>query len=355
MAIDEAKLNEFMGAFVHDIGAVMHAATIVLGDELGLYKALAGRQLSAEELAADTSTDPRYVREWLSSQAASGYVQYDASTGKFSMTEEQALALAEEGSPAFIPGAFQIAVAQFSAIPKMINAFRTGNGLGWHEHDHALFHGTQRFFRPGYAANLVTSWLPALSGVEDKLKAGARVADVGCGYGASTILMAQAYPESRFFGFDYHEPSIRSAREAAAEAGVTDRVQFEVASAKTYPERDYDLVAFFDCLHDMGDPVGRGASRARDARRRRHVDDRRAVRARPARGKPQPGGPRVLLARPPSSARRRRGRRRSACASARRRAKRAYATLRTPAASAASGGPRKRRSIWFTKRVLERR
>lgn len=256
MAIDEAKLNEFMGAFVHDIGAVMHAATIVLGDELGLYKALAGRQLSAEELAADTGTDPRYVREWLSSQAASGYVQYDAGTGKFSMTEEQAAALAEEGSPAFIPGAFQIAVAQFSAIPKMIDAFRTGNGLGWHEHDHALFHGTQRFFRPGYAANLVTSWLPALSGVEDKLKAGARVADVGCGYGASTILMAQAYPESRFFGFDYHEPSIRSAREAAAEAGVADRVEFEVANAKTYPERDYDLVAFFDSLHDMGDPVG---------------------------------------------------------------------------------------------------
>jgi SAM-dependent methyltransferase len=256
MAIDEAKLNEFMGAFVHDIGAVMHAATIVLGDELGLYKALAGRQLSAEELAADTGTDPRYVREWLSSQAASGYVQYDAGTGKFSMTEEQAAALAEEGSPAFIPGAFQIAAAQFSAIPKMIDAFRTGNGLGWHEHDHALFHGTQRFFRPGYAANLVTSWLPALSGVEDKLKAGARVADVGCGYGASTILMAQAYPESRFFGFDYHEASIRSAREAAAEAGVADRVEFEVANAKTYPERDYDLVAFFDSLHDMGDPVG---------------------------------------------------------------------------------------------------
>jgi SAM-dependent methyltransferase len=256
MAIDEAKLNEFMGAFVHDIGAVMHAATIVLGDELGLYKTLAGRQLRAEELAAETGTDPRYVREWLASQAASGYVQYDASTGQFSMTEEQALALAEEGSPAFIPGAFQIAVAQFSAIPKMVDAFRTGNGLGWHEHHHALFHGTQRFFRPGYAANLVTSWLPALSGVEDKLKAGAKIADVGCGYGASTILMAQAYPESRFFGFDYHEPSIRSAREAAAEAGVTDRVQFEVANAKTYPERDYDLVAFFDCLHDMGDPVG---------------------------------------------------------------------------------------------------
>jgi SAM-dependent methyltransferase len=256
MAIDEAKLNEFMGAFVHDIGAVMHAATIVLGDELGLYKTLAGRQLRAEELAAETGTDPRYVREWLASQAASGYVQYDASTGQFSMTEEQALALAEEGSPAFIPGAFQIAVAQFSAIPKMVDAFRTGNGVGWHEHHHALFHGTQRFFRPGYAANLVTSWLPALSGVEDKLKAGAKIADVGCGYGASTILMAQAYPESRFFGFDYHEPSIRSAREAAAEAGVTDRVQFEVANAKTYPERDYDLVAFFDCLHDMGDPVG---------------------------------------------------------------------------------------------------
>lgn len=256
MAIDESKLNEFMGNFVHDIGAVMHAATVVVGDRLGLYKALAEKPASAEDLARRTETDPRYLREWLSSQAASGYVQYDAASDSFSMSEEQAFALAVEGSPAFIPGAFQIAVAQFKAIPKMMQAFRTGLGLGWHEHDAALFHGTERFFRPGYAANLVSQWLPALDGVEARLKAGASVADVGCGHGASTIIMAQAYPNSQFVGFDYHEPSIAHAREAAAAAGVGDRCRFEVASAKTYPGNGYDLVTVFDCLHDMGDPVG---------------------------------------------------------------------------------------------------
>ena len=202
MAIDEAKLNAFMGNFVHDLGAVMHAATIVVGDKLGLYKALADSPASAEALAQRTETDPRYVREWLSAQAASGYVQYDAATETFSMSEEQAFALAVEGSPAFIPGAFQIAVAQFNAIPKITEAFRTGRGLGWHEHDAALFHGTERFFRPGYAANLVSQWLPALDGMEARLTAGARVADVGCGHGASTIIMAQAYPASTFVGFD---------------------------------------------------------------------------------------------------------------------------------------------------------
>lgn len=256
MAIDESKLNEFMGHFVHDIGAVMHAATVVVGDKLGLYKALAESPASAEDLARRTETDPRYLREWLSSQAASGYVQYDAANDRFSMSEEQAFALAVEGSPAFIPGAFQIAVAQFKAIPKVMQAFRTGLGLGWHEHDAALFHGTERFFRPAYAANLVSQWLPALDGVEARLRAGASVADVGCGHGASTIIMAQAYPNSRFVGFDYHEPSITHAREAAAAAGVGDRCRFEVASAKTYPGNDYDLVTVFDCLHDMGDPVG---------------------------------------------------------------------------------------------------
>src|ERR1700704_1556872 len=212
MAIDESKLNEFMGKFVGDLGAVMHAATIVVGDALGLYKALAEKPATAEALAKRTDTDPRYLREWLSAQAASGYVQYDSKTQTFSLSEEQAFALAMEGSPAFIPGAFQIAVAQFKAIPKMTQALKTGVGLGWHEHDAALFHGTERFFRPGYAANLVSQWLPALEGVESKLKAGARVADVGCGHGASTIIMAQAYPESQFIGFDYHQPSIDVAR-----------------------------------------------------------------------------------------------------------------------------------------------
>jgi 2-polyprenyl-3-methyl-5-hydroxy-6-metoxy-1,4-benzoquinol methylase len=259
MAIDSDKLNAFMGSFVQDLGAVMHAATIVVGDELGLYKALADQPLTAEALAEKTGTDARYVREWLSSQAASKYVQYDPTDKQFSLSEEQAFALAVEGSPAFIPGAFQIAVAQFKAIPKMIEAFRTGKGLGWHEHDAALFHGTERFFRPGYAANLVESWIPALEGVEKQLKAGASVADVGCGHGASTIIMAQAYPLSRFVGFDYHEPSIRYAREAAKQAGVADRVSFEIAKAKDYPGKDYDLVAVFDCLHDMGDPVGASA------------------------------------------------------------------------------------------------
>ena len=259
MAIDESRLNDFMGKFVGDLGAVMHAATVVVGDTLGLYKALAEKPATAEALAERTETDPRYLREWLSSQAASGYVQYDPAGKTFSLSEEQALALAVEGSPAFIPGAFQIAVAQFKAIPKMTQALRTGLGLGWHEHDASLFHGTERFFRPGYAANLVAQWLPALDGVEARLKAGAHVADVGCGHGASTIIMAQAYPASEFIGFDYHEPSIVHARDAAKKAGLGDRVRFEVASAKSYPGNDYDLVTVFDCLHDMGDPVGASA------------------------------------------------------------------------------------------------
>lgn len=256
MPIDDTRLNAFMDNFVRDLGAVMHAATIVVGDKLGLYKALAGKSLSAQELASDTGTDARYVREWLSAQAASGYVEYDAATDRFSLGEEQAFALTVEGGPAFIPGAFEIAVAQFKAIPKMIDAFRTGQGLGWHEHDAALFHGTERFFRPGYAAHLVSDWIPALAGVQARLEAGARVADIGCGHGASTIIMAQAYPNSTFHGFDYHEPSIRYASEAAQRAGVASRVRFEVASAKSFPGSDYDLAAMFDCLHDMGDPAG---------------------------------------------------------------------------------------------------
>jgi SAM-dependent methyltransferase len=259
MAIDDTRLNEFMGRFVGDLGAVMHAATVVVGDQLGLYKRLAEGPCDVETLARRTETDPRYLREWLSAQAASGYVEYDPKTERFSLTEEQALALAQEGSPAFIPGAFQIAVAQFKAIPKMAQAMRTGLGLGWHEHDASLFHGTERFFRPGYAANLVSSWIPALEGVETCLKAGASVADVGCGHGASTVIMAQAYPESTFVGFDYHAPSIERAREAAHAAGVGDRVRFEVARAQGYPGSGYDLVAVFDCLHDMGDPVGAAA------------------------------------------------------------------------------------------------
>ena len=255
MAIDEARLNEFMGNFVRDMGAVAHASTIVIGDQLGLYKALAERPMTAADLAARTECDARYVLEWLSAQAASGYAQYDAATQQFSLSEEQALALAVEGSPAFIPGAFQVAIAMFAAIPKLIAAFRSGAGIGWHEQHPALFTGTERFFRPGYIANLVTNWIPALDGVEAKLKAGAKVADIGCGHGASTIIMAQAYPNSHFYGYDYHEPSIQHAREAAVKAKVADRVKFDVARAQDFPGNDYDMVAVFDCLHDMGDPV----------------------------------------------------------------------------------------------------
>lgn len=257
MAINEDKLNAFMARFVGDIGAVMHAATVAVGDQLGLYKALAEGPVTAEELARRTETDARYLREWLSAQAASGYVEYDPASQCFSMTEEQAFALAQEGSPAFVAGAFQIAVAQFKAIPKMVQAMRTGLGLGWHEHDPALFQGTERFFRPGYAANLVSQWIPALADVEPRLRQGARVADVGCGHGASTILLAQAYPASSFTGFDYHLPSIERARATARDAGLGEpRVRFEVASAKDFPGNGYDMVAMFDCLHDMGDPVG---------------------------------------------------------------------------------------------------
>lgn len=259
MALDQSRLDAFMGRFVGDLGAVMHAATVVVGDRLGLYKALADGPLTAQALAAQTETDARYLREWLSAQAASGYVRYDPASDRFSLDDEQAFALAVEGSPAFIPGAFEIAVAQFRAIPKMIAAFRTGLGLGWHEHDTSLFHGTERFFRPGYAANLVGSWIPALDGVEAKLRAGATVADVGCGHGASTLLMAEAFPASRFVGFDYHAPSIEHATAAARKAGLTERVRFEVAAAKDFPGRDYDFVTVFDALHDMGDPVGASA------------------------------------------------------------------------------------------------
>ncbi|MBO9678266.1 MAG: class I SAM-dependent methyltransferase [Acidovorax sp.] len=259
MAINEDRLNEFMARFVGDIGAVMHAATVAVGDQLGLYKALAEGPATTEELARRTQTDARYLREWLSAQAASGYVQYDPASQRFSMTEEQAFALAQEGSPAFVAGAFQIAVAQFKAIPKMVQAMRTGLGLGWHEHDPSLFQGTERFFRPGYAANLVSQWIPALDGMESMLQRGARVADVGCGHGASTVLLAQAYPASSFVGFDYHAPSINQARAAAQAAGLGERVRFDVASAKDFPGAGYDMVAMFDCLHDMGDPVGASA------------------------------------------------------------------------------------------------
>ena len=257
MALDQEKLNHFLQKALNDLGATFHANLIIMGDKLGLYKAMAGAgPLTSTELAERTGTVERYVREWLAAQAASGYVTYDPTTQRFTLPEEQAFALANENSPAFLPGAFQLATAALKAQPKLLEAFRTGAGVGWHEHDPELFQGTERFFRPGYAAHLTSSWIPALEGVEAKLHAGARVADVGCGHGASTILLAQAYPRSTFIGFDYHGPSIERARQVAREAGIADRVTFEVAKAKDYPGAHYDLVAFFDCLHDMGDPVG---------------------------------------------------------------------------------------------------
>jgi SAM-dependent methyltransferase len=256
-AIDQDRLNDFMGKFVGDFGAALHAPTVIIGEKLGLYRALSeAGPLTADELAERTGTKERYVREWLAAQAASGYVNYDPHTATYFLSPEQAFALADETSPAYLPGAFLIAQSLFKDEAEITEAFRTGAGVGWHEHHHELFDGTEKFFRANYLANLMSSWLPALDGVVEKLDAGAHVADVGCGHGASTILMAKAYPRSTFVGYDYHNRSIDAARLAAGREGVAERVNFEVASAKEYPGKGYDLVAFFDSLHDMGDPLG---------------------------------------------------------------------------------------------------
>jgi SAM-dependent methyltransferase len=254
--LDMDKLNAFIGRFVGDLGAAVHAGMVVIGEKLGLYKALAAGPMTSAELAAKTKTDERYVREWLASQAAGGYVTYDETRNKFTLSAEQAFSLANEDSPAYLPGAFELALGSLAAVPRITESFRTGAGMGWHEHDAGVFHGCEKFFRPGYAANLVSSWIPALHGVKEKLEAGARVADVGCGKGASTLLMAKAFPKSHFFGFDYHDKSIEGARDSAKREGLADRVAFDVAKAKEYSGKDYDLVAVFDCLHDMGDPIG---------------------------------------------------------------------------------------------------
>jgi 2-polyprenyl-3-methyl-5-hydroxy-6-metoxy-1,4-benzoquinol methylase len=260
MNVDPDRLNELLGKAVVDFGATFHAALVGIGDKLGLYKALAaGGAQTPAELAKRTGTAERYIREWLCSQAAGGYVTYDKHAGKFYLSEEQAFTLADENSPAFLPGMFQVALAAVKAEEQITERFKTGEGLGWHEHDPGLFVGTERFFRPGYAANLISSWIPALEGVQERLMQGAIVADVGCGLGASTILMAKSYPKSKFFGFDYHEKSIETAKQRAQDAGVGDRIQFKVAKAKDYPGANYNFVTFFDCLHDMGDPVGAAA------------------------------------------------------------------------------------------------
>ena len=257
MSVDMDRLNSFLGQFVGDLGATVHSGMVVIGEKLGLYKTLAAEgPLTSEQLAQRTQTDERYIREWLASQAAGGYVTYNDSTRQFSLSDEQKFTLADESSPAYLPGAFQLALGSLAAVPRITESFRTGAGMGWHEHDDAVFHGCEKFFRPGYAANLVSSWIPSLKDVRAKLESGARVADVGCGKGASTILLAKAYPQSKFHGFDYHDKSIEFAREIAKKEGVADRVTFEVAKAKEFPGEGYDFVAVFDCLHDMGDPVG---------------------------------------------------------------------------------------------------
>lgn len=258
-ALDMTKLNAFIGQFVSDLGASVNAGMVVIGEKLGLYKALATGPMTSSQLASKTNTDERYVREWLASQAAGGYVTYDEATNKFSLSEEQVFTLADEHSPAYLPGAFELALGSLAAVPRIAESFRTGAGMGWHEHAEEVFHGCEKFFRPGYAANLVSSWIPSLNGVKEKLERGAKVADVGCGKGASTLLLAQAYPKSQFFGFDYHAESIQAARESAKRQGIADRVTFEVSAAKQFPGKDYDLVAVFDCLHDMGDPAGAAA------------------------------------------------------------------------------------------------
>jgi len=255
MAIDQGKLQEFLGRFVTDLGATAAAGNVVIGHRLGLYQALAAGPADPGELAERTRTNVRYVGEWLRGQAAGGYVDYDPATGTYSMSEEQAFALANPEGGVYAPGAFVLALGALKAEPQITEAFRTGTGLGWHQQDEDVFTGCEQFFRPGYRANLVPSWIPALDGVVGKLRDGATVADIGCGLGASTILLAQEYPNSRFAGSDYHDQSIEIARKRAGDAGVADRVSFEVASAASFSGSGYDLAATFDCLHDMGDPL----------------------------------------------------------------------------------------------------
>lgn len=257
MKIDEDKLNALMGRMVSEFGAMASAPLVLLGDRLGLYKAMAGAgPMTADQLSDKSGLRLRYAQEWLNAQAASGFVEYDPREEAFTLTPEAALVLADDSSPTFMVGGFECLASMYLDLDKVQKAFVDGTGLGWHEHHPSLFSGTERFFRSGYNANLEPSWIPALEGMTDRLRAGARVADVGCGFGASTIVLAKAYPQSTFVGYDYHEPSIAAARRRAVEAGVGDRVTFEVAGARTYPGRGFDLIAFFDCLHDMGDPVG---------------------------------------------------------------------------------------------------
>jgi SAM-dependent methyltransferase len=258
MVVDKKKLNEFVEKVVSEWGSAYGVLLTFAGDRLGLFKAMAGAEgaLTPEELAKKTGTHPRIIKEWLAAQAAGGFVTYNPAAGTYTLPEEQAFALTDENSPAYIAGEYQVIAGLFKDEEKIIEAFRTGKGLGWGDHHHYLFQGTERFFKPSYVANLTTSWIPALEGVEDKLRrGGAKVADVGCGHGVSTILMAKAYPNSTIVGFDYHKSSIERARKNAEKEGLKN-ITFEVAGSTDYPGDDYDLVSFFDCFHDMGNPAG---------------------------------------------------------------------------------------------------
>jgi SAM-dependent methyltransferase len=263
--VDEAKLEQFLGQAVTDMGAAMNGVLVMLGGELGLWKAMDGAgPLSAAEVAERSGVAERYVREWLSAQAASGYVDFDAESETFELPPEQAMAFANEDSPVYMLGGYHVISSGYKDRPRLAERFRSGEGFGWHEHDPELFAGTEQFFRPGYRAHLVAEWIPSLDGVEEKLRGGGKAADVGCGHGVSTALMAKAFPQSGFHGFDYHEASIERARSLAEAEGVGANTEFAVAGAKDFPGEDYDLVCFFDCLHDMGDPVG-AMRRSREA------------------------------------------------------------------------------------------
>jgi 2-polyprenyl-3-methyl-5-hydroxy-6-metoxy-1,4-benzoquinol methylase len=255
--VDEARLEQFVGQAVTDLGATLNGVLVMIGSELGLWKALDGAgPLTCEEIAERSGVAERYVREWASAQAASGYLTYDADADKFTLPPEQAMVFANEESPVYLLGGYHLISSAFKDRERIEERFKSGDGFGWHEHDPELFLGTEQFFRPGYRAHLVAEWIPALDGIEEKLQSGAKVADIGCGHGISTILMAEAYPQSTFRGFDYHDASIERAKQIAEAEGVSENTEFEVAAGKEFNGDGYDLVCFFDCLHDMGDPVG---------------------------------------------------------------------------------------------------
>jgi 2-polyprenyl-3-methyl-5-hydroxy-6-metoxy-1,4-benzoquinol methylase len=263
--LDPDKLMSFVFRAVGEVGATLNTALVVMGDKLGLYRALGeAGPLTPAELAERTHTDERYIQEWLNAQAAGSFVTYDPDSGRYALPPEQAVALTDETSPAYLPGFFQIALGSVLDSPRVCEASRSGSGIGWHDHVHDVHEGCERFFRPGYNAHLTTEWLPALDGVVAKLDHGASVADVGCGHGASTLVMAQAFPASTFVGFDYHDGSIATARQRAEQAGLGQHARFETSGSTAYPGHEYDLVTMFDCLHDMGDPVG-AARHVRDS------------------------------------------------------------------------------------------